>query len=557
MNIDSTLKSLGQIAGFSERYFNGLKNSFAAIPDKKSGNTVQNMLTVLEKLKKRNQKSSDAVRSVFDGYEEKYTSLFDDLNRELEALSELDKFIAEVKEDSEQMELIALNAMVISIQSGDKGLAFSRITENLQRLSKNMFLLSDKLLDEEKFLIDHINELKGIFVNMLNAQKVLSNDGVSAGETVSEFILSMSEALKSVDTAADDVYGLVQDAAENLRWQDAVGKSFNRMKDCLSEMRDISMFNAGGNAELDALALDITLVESAVAFTDGISANLAECLADFENCWSGAASKLSRVDLLKKDFEVRFVDDGDSAENIEVRFQKMIQQLRDLTNQFNRHQIVQKDLYHVMQNITEKSRAMYTVFGNIRPVMRHLHHVRILQQIEVSKNDVIKSVTDSVLDMDNLINSANAALDNMEELLSNFVKETGALLSRFKNFLEEDSAEMISLRKEKSAFLDILDQSHEDLSSAAVRFQVIPAGLENKCDSLARNFAEIENLNLELKNFRRELSSVLDELRARQKKSFETKGVSQWNVTDPQFRDLMQKFSAAAAVGAEKQADVR
>ena len=51
------------------------------------------------------------------------------------------------------MELIALNAMVVSIKSGEKGRAFSCITENLQRLSTDMIKLSGKLTYEENILL--------------------------------------------------------------------------------------------------------------------------------------------------------------------------------------------------------------------------------------------------------------------------------------------------------------------------------------------------------------------------------------------------------------------
>ena len=49
-----------------------------------------------------------------------------------------------------------------------------------------MFLFSDKLLEEEKQLINHINGLKEIFTNILGEQKNLSQEGNSGSFDSSE-----------------------------------------------------------------------------------------------------------------------------------------------------------------------------------------------------------------------------------------------------------------------------------------------------------------------------------------------------------------------------------
>lgn len=96
---------------------------------------------------------------------------------------------------------------------------------------------------------------------------------------------------------------------------------------------------------------------------------------------------------------------------------------------------------------------MYNVFENLRPVMSRLHHVRILQQIEVAKNEAIKQVKDSVTDMDNLINASNKSLDLMEKLLSVFIHESTDLLSEFTDSITLDNQKMVCLRKEKLRIL--------------------------------------------------------------------------------------------------------
>ena len=130
MDINEILFSINQVSDLSEKYFLDLGNLFASLLDRDSENSIQHLQSVLKTMQAGNEKTTAQEDALFNGYDEKYNPLFSELNSKIETLSKLDKFIAAIKEDSEQMELIALNAMVISIKSGEKGQAFSRITEN-------------------------------------------------------------------------------------------------------------------------------------------------------------------------------------------------------------------------------------------------------------------------------------------------------------------------------------------------------------------------------------------------------------------------------------------
>ena len=217
MDTSNTLFSLNLISESSERYFMDLGNLFPSLLAKETGSSIQTLKETLLQLQESNKNSSGAELSLFVAGDDKYEPLFKQLNSKIETLSKLDKLIAGVKEDSEQMELIALNAMVISIKSGEKGQAFSRITENLQRLSKDMFLFSDKLLEEEKLLITHINDLKSIFTNILEARKDLTTKGSDGTSSINEMISTLMGPLESLQHNIDIVYPPIQKAMEDLQ----------------------------------------------------------------------------------------------------------------------------------------------------------------------------------------------------------------------------------------------------------------------------------------------------------------------------------------------------
>lgn len=547
MELFDILKSINQVSDYSEKYFLELGTLFPSLLNRESGSSLVNLKKITNSLGEGNDKSSNSEKALFEGYSDKYKPLFEHLNSKIETLTELDKLIAGIKEDSEQMELIALNAMVISIKSGEKGLAFSRITENLQRLSNDMFLFSDKLLEEEKILIENINGLKDIFSNILASQNTLSSKGSTGSSNIQQMITTVVTPLEKMESEISSIYPPIQKAMENLQLQDIIRQALEHIKACLEEINNTAKQVPGSDEELDSICFNIALYDLSVEVLSDIINHLTKSFLEFDNNWSIVTQNLEDIDSQKKNFIYRFLDiNSGSTENISSQLSAIINHFKSIMDEFSHYHLVQKDLVHVTQNITEKARTMYTVFGNLRPVMSRLHHVRILQQIEVSKNEAITSVKDSVTDMDNLISTANKSLDTMEVLLSDFIKETTTLLKNFNNSLTADNQNMLNLRKEKGVFFDELQEAHSRVSSIISGFTVFPAGFESKCETVAKDLSGLMDLNLKLKEIKNELTSKKEELSAVRQHLMNEKNVHTWDIRNSKFSEIINRFTITA-----------
>src|SRR5574344_246860 len=188
MEIKEINSQIKEYSAQIEKQFLQLGEMFPALLNREGSTSLQSLQTMIQSLGEANAASATHEKTLFNGYDDKYNPLFNQLNSKIEDLTTLNKMIAGIKEDSEQMELIALNAMVISIKSGEKGRAFSCITENLKRLSNDMFLFSDKLIDEEQQLVKNITSLKSIFSGILESQQTLSTQSASGSSSVAELM---------------------------------------------------------------------------------------------------------------------------------------------------------------------------------------------------------------------------------------------------------------------------------------------------------------------------------------------------------------------------------
>lgn len=547
MTIQNAVSQINEISSKSEAIFLRLGNLFPSLLNQSGGTSIQSLDSMLSTLESANGESSRGESELFTDYSAKYNPLFEKLNDKIADLDQLDKMIAEIKEDSEQMELIALNAMVISIKSGEKGQAFSRITENLQRLSNDMFLFSDKLSEEEKQLLGFINTLKRIFSGILDSQHDLSEKGSESSTKVTGLISNVREPLSLMSHKISSIYPPIQKAMEGLQLQDMIRQSLDHVKKCMTEIESHIGGQPGSDEELDYVTFNIALISLACEVLEDISSYLSQSSDIFVSNWKTVIDILDDVESEKSAFETRFISGKPAGpDNIDNNLSNIIDDFEKLLKGFNSYHLVQKDLLHTTQNITARARTIYAVFDNLRPVMSRLHHVRILQQIEVAKNDAIKSVQDSVSDMDNLINSANKSLDTMQNLLENFISETGVLLNSFTASIGRDNENMVELRNNKAVFFDELAAGKNQLASIILDFKVFPDGFQSKCVSANENIINLQKMSSQVAEFIKNLKAEQENLVQKKQKLLQQKNISSWEIKNSQFVDLIKNFTITA-----------
>jgi len=547
MDVIQINSEMRKISAQSEKNFLALADIFPSLMSNGGSTSLEELKKAMVYIGESNAESSKLEASLFDGYAEKYNPLFEQLNKKITDLSELDRLIALMKENSEQMELIALNAMVISIKSGEKGHAFSRITENLQRLSNDMFLYSDKLLEEEKRLLGDINTLKEIFEAILSSQKKLSSTGSSGSSDITGLITNVNSPLSEMGSSINSIYPHIQKAMESLQLQDIIRQALEHVEKCLDEIGRAQKQIPGSDEELDQISFHIALYQLSQEVLQDVSEHINHSLGLFSTNWDQVTSILNKIQAEKSSFQQRFLDDSNiSPDNIQKKLNLLIDAFQEMINEFGRYHVVQKDLLHTCQNITEKARTMYAVFENLRPVMSRLHHVRILQQIEVSKNDAIATVKDSVTDMDNLINDANKSLDTMQVLLESFIKETGVLLNTFTNSISKDNTQMRSLRSEKNTFFDELKSTKNRIASIINNFTVFPSGFERNCNEVDVNLEQLQSMGQQLSSFIGELKNSEEELLKKRDVLFQQKALTSWQIKNDRFSELINQFTITA-----------
>ena len=148
--------------------------------------------------------------------------------------------------------------------------------------------------------------------------------------------------------------------------------------------------------------------------------------------------------------------------------------------------------------------------------------------------------------MDNLISSANKTLDLMQAILESFIADTSSMLSTFTVSISKDNENMVSLRKERNSFFDELKNGQSLISSIIQNFTVFPDGFQQKCVTVQQNLQNLKGISDELNSFVSAMKN--EEIALVQKKNslMGQKGISNWQIRNTKFIELIDKFTITA-----------
>ena len=547
MNLQHLSSQIQSQSKTIEEVFLDFSTEFPQLLDSGKASSLDDLLETLQTLENENTLSSRTENSHFHDYEEKYSDLFKSLNEKIQNLSQINSDISHIKNDSEEMELIALNAMVVSIKSGDKGRAFSKITENLQQLSTSMIGLSARLSSEEGVLINNVNNLKELFQEITSCQKKISEISTAEMNRISSCITRSSTPLQEMKQLSQSVYPQIQAAMEGLQLQDIIKQAFDHVVMCFDQFMDEELISSN-EEKLDTIAFNISLSEIAQDVLNDIGGHLQRASEIFSQKWELVESILDQTDERRSDYVHNFSHTASSSGSLSIvaQLESATEGFQELLKHFAQFQGIQKKVVTVCRNIIDRAHGMYDVFANLRPVISRLQHVRILQQIEVSKNDAVMAVKDLVTDMDNLIMDSSNALDAMQITIETFIAEVSDMISIFTSTMAEDNAKMTEVRTEKVAFFNTLQTIQERIYSLMQHFTVYPPEFKQQCDHVNVMLGQLHSIQADFDRMKDQLSAEVRRLSDKKTQFMHTMHLHNYEIKDDKFKELIKKFTITA-----------
>lgn len=186
-------------------------------------------------------KAASTERAFMGGVEEAIVSL-----------SRLDDIIDRIRSDSEEMELVSLNAMTAALKSGAAGRAFSVITDELKRLSGRTIKHADDLSSAGSLLLRRLATLQATLESLSATQSTFFQSARQALESgftaLGSEVDDTAKAIRALGDEASRVRQPVTAIMQEVQLQDIIRQSLDHVR--------LSLHAAEADASVAAEAID-------------------------------------------------------------------------------------------------------------------------------------------------------------------------------------------------------------------------------------------------------------------------------------------------------------
>lgn len=490
----------------------------------------------------------------FTEMSERDSELFERLQVGIGQLETIAAAIADIRADSEDMELVSLNAMTVALKAGTAGRAFSYITEELKRLANRTINLSEEITGRGNDLITNFRGLEEILEDARTFQSQLVesaqnriDDGLSALETaVQRTIADLKELRDESSRLQEPVNGMM----EAIQLQDLIRQSIDHIIIALDAMQPEDDLLTD-TALLDELSFMRQIPGLASRLIDDVAEQIDASVSTFLSLTSNAETKLSELEHAQRSFLASNVEVGvytdehkdEGAVTLDERFHHASEMLQTLLNDLE-HNIKKKESLVVRSgSITKEVQELESQFQTFTILVNRFHSIDIASRIEVAKQTVLRQMGTSAEQMTALTRTIENDVNRSLEATQEFIKSTSTIIDSHHIHFEEENRLVHSISESIRTRYRTLEESREAIIRVVSGFSLFTNGFVKVFQTSKDNGTRLSSLSSRIRDLKSELEQIQTVIDARYDEELHKQGLSSWSIENDRLRSIIERFT--------------
>ena len=544
INIVDELKyivdSLGNIfLNIAERYPRMLSDLNSKTTELKSTEQRDDVSRNLENLVNDVQKVVEKQGVLLDQMLTRDTEFLDSMASELESLKSLDENIDRIEDDSAELELVSLNAMVTALKAGKNGGAFPYITEELQKVSKESAQQSKRLKSKGGDLNRYFVEI----VESMNADKTDMTESIGSIDGSFKKLLSLSgqyqkmssSILLSISRNSDSLKEPVHQIISEVQKHDIVRQSIDHI--ILSLEHVDKQTSESGEERLESLSYESRVY----GFCHDILDEIREELMSTFKLFNAKAEELKTlVDFLEETGRKL------SGENREESYRYQITEIEDrlyddleTINKKLKRDGFQKKLEGIFKEIDLLDKT-YSSFSRI---IYWIKTINISSRVEAAKlphlgnmSFIIESIRERTYSIENSVEEISSNIQKFKKESGNLINDFMAGGSKDGDNIEHYGLELQGKLKEVESCSIDLEQNMSELMDAGKQFSLVYRASSEDLEKMEQLISHIENILSEFDLRQQKTEKLL-------KQALAENGLEHWELKGEKIRELIDKFT--------------
>jgi hypothetical protein len=426
------------------------------------------------------------------------------INDGISRLGAIDQIIARVRADSEEMEIISLNAMTVALKSGGEGKAFSVITDELKRLSGRTIALTEGVTANGKILLEFFARLRAALAELEGFQKgffdaidkTLGSGYAELGQGLSAATSFFSTLLGEARSVRDPVLRVMNE----IQLQDIVRQSLQHVGISLEEARAVSAAGAGeaGGSVASTEAFVAAVAELSSSLIDDIVAKLDASAATFGSDMAAVSGIVGESERKRREFLASaghpLEADADSSG------------FRDGTG---RYLELKRDVVSMSSRLAENVGKLDASFKGLAALLSRFQNIVVASRIEVAKTKALAGVATTVGGMITLTERIEADVAEAMESTKGFNALSSGAIAGYAQGGDAGDERLVSTLEAVSAGIERLSLAKASMRGAIDDFSLYTEAFIALIGRADEELSKLRGLTDSLRG----VGSTLDELR--------------------------------------------
>lgn len=469
--------------------------------------------------------------------------LFDQLQVGIDQLNTIATSIDAIRMDSEDMELVSLNAMTVALKAGNAGRAFSYITEELKRLSSRTITLAESISARGTGLLGAFHDLE----ESLREARDFQNTLISSFEervfaSFDDFQSAVSETvtgLRSLQEESAELRHPVNGLMEAIQLQDLIRQSIDHIILSLEAIRREDELAAETDL-LDELAFIRRIPDLAAALMEDVAQQIDQSVNTFFSLIEEAESKRRRLE----DDQNRFLtSQSGGAATLAQRFDHAIDTFQDLLSDLDRNVEKKERLVSRSTAIASEVQSLNDQFRHFDTLVTRFHSIDIASRIEVAKQPVLRSMGTTSDQMNELTKQierdVTASLENTQEFIGSTSSAIAAHQDEFqqqRRFVESFSTSIRDRYRQ-------LQESREEVTETVQRFTLFTTGFHQVFEDTKANGGRLADLAGSLRGLTGTLDRMKEAIEGEYRQQLAARNLSSWTIENTRLQEIIDRFT--------------
>jgi hypothetical protein len=431
--------------------------------------------------------------SFFRNMRERDSAFLVSVNSGIERLSTLDEIITRVRLDSEEMEIVSLNALTAALKSGSAGRAFSVITDELKQLSSKTIATTVDISSRGQKLLECFRSLGGDLTDLAALQdrffeevrSTLTN-GFSSLET------RMHRAADAFTSLAKDASGVKEPIVgimQGVQVQDILRQSIDHVILSLQEI-----LKDEDASQKDELVFAAAVADLSVSVLNDVIAKIDEGVTMMTAQINDVVAVVENVDQRRESviggYEDTGLGSGDTAEKAGSYLKlknKAISSGRNLSSQ--------------VKLLNDSFKLLYSLLNRFQNIV-------VASRIEIARTRALSVVSNTVAGMIEITESLGRDVGSATEVTKAFIKTASADILSYDHAQGESDLKLTEAVSRMESELARLGTARERVRDTISSFRLYTPEFLGLIQTSRSALSQLSELSGRLGKLRDELGTI-------------------------------------------------